>query len=1282
MSDATRVEQIFTAAAEIDSPQERTAYLDEACADDTELRAAVENLLRLDQDAGSFLEKRPEELLADDATDPARGADRTGPPTGTGATVLTGNEVDPDEGWRELLSPSDNPERIGRLGQYEVIELVGRGGMGVVLRAFDPKLNRIVATKLLAPELAAQATAVQRFLREARAAAAVSHDHVVSIYAIDDDARPPMIAMEMIDGQSLQQKIDSTGALDVKSILRIGMQTAAGLSAAHRQGLVHRDIKPANILLENGIEKVKLTDFGLARAVDDIGMTKTGQITGTPQYMSPEQAQGQRVDHRTDLFSLGCVLYAMCTGRAAFRADSAVAVLHRIVHDTPRPIREVNEDAPDWLCAIVDRLLAKNPEERFESALEVEQLLEQYLAHLQQPGSVPMPEHAGLVTSPQRELTSTGNAVEGRKPQRKRAVWPMLILTTVWGVAAVWAIFDGVDEATRFITLAVGLVGLPLLYVGLGSTAILRRDPTGSTEDSPPVATRAAFVLFAGVYLMAAVDGSDLVQGRVAQALGGVVFFAATCFTLLWACLAGPRLLKRRPAAIDRAKSLRTARFFGTLLLMTGVFTSLWCGTSPIRQWSQLSGYLGHVMSGRADVAPWHDVPYEASVRDGLVTFSFDEVTLIFEGSFAHKSSAAHGTFSARGGRSLSLRMVGREMLTRSEPGLPGINTVAINDYTFHLAENCSQLVLPNPDGSQKTLYLNNIARPLTVTVAEDGSHQLNQTSDGSVTHEVEQPQSETVELSENRVNEGVREPFVKLADTWGEPGVEQPVSSIDIASSGRFVVIGRRTTGPVAGVWVLDIAGSFETGGESQIGIVDMPTGVSVTQVAVSPDDRFIAWSRTDGKVGRQFSDFSDLEVDSFLPVDDTLFCLAWSPNGNRIVTGGKGKLYFWDATADWKNSEKADPIQVIDAHDGKDVRTVAWSPDGKWITTGSSDGKVWWWDMTAENPTGEFRNDTVQQPHAVTSMTWAPDSSRVACVTTDGNRHVLSADGLRAASRGVNERPCLAVAWAPNGVRLADSGSNWNDRSRPFILIDYDQLVVREERQQEPLPVVLGEDDGGHMKAITALKFTPEGRYLVSGSEDGTVKWWEFAEPLAARNESNAPNGEATRELIKSLLPEAAGIPNHELLQLASNPKGPDLDDVTGRPLSIMLLLADPSQAPEATREQAADEFRYLTELKPKPADIVRAASLHQERGYATFLQPEYIKNVTVNVTQNSANGIVTFEAPDLFAGKVHYVARKKNGKWRIEEFHMPAYAARIHRDDQGVWQNLRRVVEDDSK
>src|SRR5205085_6376447 len=155
-----------------------------------------------------------------------------------------------------FLSPSDTPESLGRLGAYEITDVIGRGGMGIVLKAFDPALNRHVAIKVLAAEWAHNATARRRFAREAQAAAAVVHDHVVPIHAVDASGEVPFLVMAYIPGRSLQERLDRTGPLELKEILRIGMQTAAGLAAAHAQGLVHRDIKPANILLEDSVERV------------------------------------------------------------------------------------------------------------------------------------------------------------------------------------------------------------------------------------------------------------------------------------------------------------------------------------------------------------------------------------------------------------------------------------------------------------------------------------------------------------------------------------------------------------------------------------------------------------------------------------------------------------------------------------------------------------------------------------------------------------------------------------------------------------------------------------------------------------------------------------------------------------------------------------------------------------------------------------------------------------------------------------------------------------------
>ncbi len=290
----------------------------------------------------------------------------------------------------DFLSPTDKPGQLGRLERYEVLEEIGRGGMGVVLKAFDPTLHRVVAIKVLAPQLATSGVARKRFLREARAAAAVTHDHIVTIHDVVEAANGlPYLVMQYIAGQSLQQRIDKEGPLELPEILRIGMQTASGLAAAHGQGIVHRDIKPANILLEDGVQRVKLTDFGLARAMDDASLTQSGFVAGSPLYMAPEQARGEALDHRADLFSLGSVLYTMCTGRPPFRAANTLAVLRRVSEDSPRPIRETHPEIPDWLAALVEKLMAKEPADRYQSAGEVMEALGKHLAQLQHASWVP-----------------------------------------------------------------------------------------------------------------------------------------------------------------------------------------------------------------------------------------------------------------------------------------------------------------------------------------------------------------------------------------------------------------------------------------------------------------------------------------------------------------------------------------------------------------------------------------------------------------------------------------------------------------------------------------------------------------------------------------------------------------------------------------------------------------------------------------------------------------------------------------------------------------------------
>ena len=320
-----------------------------------------------------------------------------------------------------FLDPPTDPTHLGRIGAYEVVEVIGRGGNGVVLKAIDPSLDRLVAIKVLSPTVAASATARRRFAREARAAAGIVHEHIIAIHAVDaTKSGLPFLVMPLITGRSLQDRLDQGGPLEVREVLRIGMQAASGLAAAHAVGLVHRDVKPANILLENCVERVKLSDFGLARAADDASLTQSGVVAGTPMYMSPEQARGEAIDSRSDLFSLGSVLYALCTGRSPFRAETTMGILRRVSEEAPRPIREINPEVPSWLAAIIAKLHAKDPADRYASADEVAALLGRCLAYLERPDRIP-PPFAG----PSRKV-----------PLRRLAVAAGLLLVVVAGLGA------------------------------------------------------------------------------------------------------------------------------------------------------------------------------------------------------------------------------------------------------------------------------------------------------------------------------------------------------------------------------------------------------------------------------------------------------------------------------------------------------------------------------------------------------------------------------------------------------------------------------------------------------------------------------------------------------------------------------------------------------------------------------------------------------------------------------------------------------------------------------
>jgi eukaryotic-like serine/threonine-protein kinase len=307
------------------------------------------------------------------------------------------------EDVKRLLDPPQAPGELGRVADFRVLRVLGVGGMAVVFEAVDSRLNRHVALKLMHPAVASKAVGVARFMREAQSAAALKHEHVVTIYQVGMHGTAPFIAMELLHGESLDDRL-AKGPFAIDEVLRIGREIAEGLAAAHAQGLLHRDIKPANIWLEqpaparndavkpapailesapqpNGKrrpDKVKILDFGCAKVwTDESGITHFGLLIGTPAYMAPEQLTGKAVDPRSDLFGLGCVLYRMASGRPAFGGDDLLAVVRSLALDNPPPLARLDPQIPRAFSDLVDQLLSKKADVRPASAQAVVDRLEE-----------------------------------------------------------------------------------------------------------------------------------------------------------------------------------------------------------------------------------------------------------------------------------------------------------------------------------------------------------------------------------------------------------------------------------------------------------------------------------------------------------------------------------------------------------------------------------------------------------------------------------------------------------------------------------------------------------------------------------------------------------------------------------------------------------------------------------------------------------------------------------------------------------------------------------------
>ncbi|HEV3438073.1 MAG TPA: HDOD domain-containing protein [Gemmata sp.] len=262
-----------------------------------------------------------------------------------------------------------------RLDAYELQELLGRGTMGIVFKGYERGLDRYAAVKILSPHLAIDPTARERFAREAKTAASIRHENVVMIYTVGEVRGSSYLAMEYVDGGSLQDMLERDGPSPLSTVIRVAREAAAGLTAAHARQVIHRDIKPANILVESTTGRVKINDFGLARVTTQNRLSAEGSLIGTPLFMAPEQILAHPLDARTDLFALGGVLYILSTGELPFPGNNVTEVLMGVCEVEPIAPRKFRPDLPEWLEAMILRLLRKNPAERFQTAAEVSALV-------------------------------------------------------------------------------------------------------------------------------------------------------------------------------------------------------------------------------------------------------------------------------------------------------------------------------------------------------------------------------------------------------------------------------------------------------------------------------------------------------------------------------------------------------------------------------------------------------------------------------------------------------------------------------------------------------------------------------------------------------------------------------------------------------------------------------------------------------------------------------------------------------------------------------------------
>jgi WD40 repeat protein/serine/threonine protein kinase len=1003
-----------------------------------------------------------------------------------------------------FLAPPQAPDEIGRLGPYRVLQVLGAGGMGVVFRAEDPRLARPIALKAMLPTLATSDSARQRFLREARAAAALKHHHIVIIHQVGEDRGVPFLAMEFLEGEPLDARLQREGKLPVAEVLRLGGEIALGLAAAHRRDFIHRDIKPANIWLEAETGRVKILDFGLARTSSDgAHLTQQGAILGTPAYMAPEQAQGKPLDGRCDLFSLGCVLYRLATGRPAFQGSDIVSTLMAVATEEPQPPRQLDATVPPALSDLIMSLLAKQPGERPASAHAVAEALQVIAREPHPPASLaPAPRNkrtlwlgsaAGLLlvaliglwaSGVLRVQTSEGTIVFTDLPADAEVLVDGHHVTLKFaddgktievqappGKRFLEIKAPGCKMQTREVSLAVGErhpIGIRLepieikeLPVPVETPKIARDLPTSSAAD----ALRRADIPEA---VLAALGGGEArrAPAELVAVLGDMRFRLYTNSSRLVYRADGKYLAAPdgNEAVVFDAVSghglrrLRHPSWVNQVALSPrGDLLATASGDSLVRLWDLNSGRETRALP---------------AFRDSRLCFSPDGTCLAF-------TDEAHA---------IQVWDWSREKIRLQIPG----QREAVCGYCF------------SPQGRE------------FATAREDGSVRLWDLETGQLLHTLREPQQEQpywIIAQYSSDGKYLATGYMSSLHLWDVGARRQlwaretPALNLAFAPDGKSILSGsHQVTGQAHAVkrWQVSSGEALRD--------LPLPEALDFVWFDLSPDGSTLAFNLgQDRVVHRCDAQTGELRLPD-LGHTRQVKSVAFSPVGRWLATGSQdGTARLWDLATGRQRYR-------LEGHSAP-VMTVAFHPDGKMLATSSMDGTIALWDPDTGKQIRVLTSGCRGFPHP--RIQFSPDGRLLAQGTEDGAVRLWDASSGETYKTipGLHHGLVRSAAISSDGKWLVSGGADGRvvvselasgkvlhalQHKAVVCAVGFDPkqtAVVATYDHPEPVVRVWEFATGkvtslvGHGHHVVNFSLRPDGRLLASCSTDGSVRLWEMA-------------------------------------------------------------------------------------------------------------------------------------------------------------------------------------------